>query len=129
MHPGRQLRKGQDNAGKLYFSRFAQDSVLFHSNISTASILMPHWNFPFCNLWVHVGYVSSLLFNFMAKTSKPTFFSSCTLLLTTNRKNICILLENKAGNKHCSEKVGVGLSRCRSLGTHSRYTAHKGLLS
>lgn len=46
---------------------------------------------------------------------------SCTLLQTTNRRNICILLENKAGNKHCSEEVGVGFSRCRSLG-HTQQT-------
>lgn len=32
---------------------------------------------------------------------------SCTLLQTTNRRNICIHLEDKAGNKHCSKVRGV----------------------
>lgn len=33
---------------------------------------------------------------------------SCTLLQTTNRRNICLHLEDKTGNKHCSKAGGGG---------------------
>lgn len=33
---------------------------------------------------------------------------SCTLLQTTNRRNICLHLEDKTGNKHCCKAGGWG---------------------
>lgn len=121
MHPGRQLRKWQDNAGKLYFSRFAQDSVSFPSNIAAASILMPHWNFPSWNLWVHIGCVSLLLFNFMANTSTSTLPSKVHLAANNKSKKHMPSLKDEAGDKHCSKRSGVDVSRSLFL-EHTRRT-------
>lgn len=45
----------------------------------------------------------------------------CILLQTTNRRNICLLLKDEAGDKHCSKRSGVDVSRSLSL-EHTRRT-------
>lgn len=57
---------------------------------------------------------------------------NCTLLQTTNRRNICLLSEGRAGSKHCS-KGERGLLQLPLAGAHREdvwstraFWAHKG---